>query len=132
MLDSAKLLKQLYSDLSEKKRHEDSNIRKIYGNNVLPPTDKGYHCDNWFLALFHENLSDRAVDAFFSIYGLVVEQHRSPVKGKFIAWYIKLENDDEVDSVINAMNNKRLRIGDKVILCYRLKEEPNDFYVSSQ
>lgn len=124
MRESAKILKQLYSDLSEKRRHEDSNFKKIYGPNVLLPTDKGSHCDNWFMALFHESLSDRAVDAFFSIYGLVVEQHRFQTKNRMDGWYIKLENDEEVELVFDAIDKKRLKLGDKVIQCYRLKEEP--------
>ena len=124
MLDSALKLKDLYSYLKDKKRYEDKNFKKIYGPNVLAPTEKGPHCDNWFFALFHEYLSERAVDAFFSIYGLVVELHRHPERTKLEGWYIKLENDEEVDEVFRAMENKRLRLGDKVINCYRLRKEP--------
>ena len=127
MLESARRLKQLYGDLTDKKRQEDTNFKKQYGTNVLLPTDKGTPCPKWFLAIFHVALSKRAVDAFFSIYGLVEEQYHFETKNKMDNWYIKFENDEEVEEVFEAMRKKRLNLGGRVISCYRLREEPQRF-----
>ena len=126
MLESAKRLKQLYADLSDKKRIEDNNFKKQYGPNVLLPTDKGPHCSNWFLAIFHVSLSRRAIDAFFSIYGLVEYQYKFQTKNQVNNWYIKLESDDQVDLVFEAMESERLNLGGRVIRCFRLREEPQE------
>lgn len=120
MLESAKRLKALYLKLYDIRKSADNNLKKKFPNVIFPDENVG-HIDGWFLARNMPSLTPTALDAFFSIYGLIVENKPSDDAGD---WYIKFEEDKDVENVLDAMSKNRLVIGDSRIKCYRLSQPP--------
>ena len=123
MRDSAQMLKELYEIFTEKARTmRMPKVKLTYPECVVEGEDLNPHAVGWFLLYqIPLNIADKnIIDAMLSIYGLA-EEIRPTGRGDY---YVKFENDQQVDDVIQASRTKRLNVRGNKVECYRLRQAP--------
>jgi hypothetical protein len=120
---SAVRLKELYREVADRNNNAQLQLRNTYPGIILSGDEPDPHGEGWFIALnVPASLSARAVEALFSIYGLVQAKFPDPRGGKSIAWYVRFEDDEDVEAVFRA--GKRVNVAGCRIDCYRLRIAP--------
>jgi hypothetical protein len=120
---SAARLKELYREAYDRNSNVQLQLRNTYPGIILPTDDPDPHASGWFVAInVPANISSRAIESLFSIYGLVESKIAETKGGKTTSWYIQFSEDEDVGKAISA--GKRLNVAGCRIDCYRMKFAP--------
>lgn len=124
MRNSARRLKELYLKYEEHFRNPDQKGRALYPELIQPNDPPHPYAERWILCrhlprIMLEDRSLMAVDAMFSIYGLVITHVSGRQAGDL---FLEFESDDQVEDVLRA--KERLNVGGDVIKCFRIRMPP--------
>ena len=124
---SAQRLRELYRELDERNRPSLANLKNIFPMIILP-TDKDVKpLPQWFLLrmkLSKPFTAEKPIRSMLMIYGQVVEMRKDsfPKQDGSTDYFVRFEDDDQVEAAINASTKQRIRVGNQVVKCYRITE----------
>ncbi|KAH0787611.1 hypothetical protein GPJ56_008492 [Histomonas meleagridis] len=127
---SAKRLRELYRELDERNRSSLANkysLKNIFPMIILPKDKDVIPLQNWFLMrmkLSKPFTSKKTIPSMLMIYGFVVEWHEDkyPKPDYSTDYFVRFEDDDQVEAAIIASRKKRIRVGSQIVKCYRVTE----------